>query len=517
MGKIKTHQTSNRLPGRASLLTPVLLVLGMGIGVRALMLALSHRVPLLVILGPRFHMTAVGLAVGLLLLLRASIFELRELRDGGARSSSAASLRSVFVVAILGWLLFLWLIQPFQRIWFDMVLGGAAGAWAGLLLIQRARGERHARLLRWIDILAFGICAALLSLELGLRLWATVRPAPLNATVGAGPGELVRRFRCDPGQVRFGFACNSRGFYDTEFYRNEPGDDGPLIVAIGDSFNVGTVPHAWHFTSICEELTGARIYNMGVPGIGPPEYLSLLVDEALPMDPDLILIGVFIGNDLDIDEYLADLPDAALRSWFQRDQVLLSVIPERMSRIAVERLRAERRGADVGTVQGERSVVESMDRDEAAAAFPWLTDTGLEEATLSEDAFYRLETERALATCAQVPPSFDVFCEAMLAARRAAGDTPVHVMLIPDEFQVEDDLWMRVTESAGRELDRNRPQDLLTAWLGQQGIPYLDLLPVLRRVDPQPDGRRHLYHALDTHFNARGNQVTAEALAEFLD
>ena len=61
---------------------------------------------------------------------------------------------------------------------------------------------------------------------------ATVRPVPLNATVGVGPGKLVQRFRCEPGQVRFGFACNSGGFYDTEFYRKDASDESPLIIAI---------------------------------------------------------------------------------------------------------------------------------------------------------------------------------------------------------------------------------------------------------------------------------------------
>lgn len=502
--------------GRQRVVMSVLLSIGAGLVLRALWLALTQRVALLVILGSTFHVIVTGLGLGLFALARASIGELRDPQSEQPHRGVAGPLRWAFVVAVLGWLLFVWRVQPFQRIWIDMALGGAAGAWALVLVIQRAAGGRHVRLARAIELMTFGACAAALGLELGLSLWANVRPAPINATVGAGPGELVQRFRCDPGQVRFGFACNSGGFYDTEFYRKDPADETPLIVAIGDSFNVGTVPHAWHFTSVCEQLTGAQIYNMGVPGIGPPEYLSLLVDEVLPLDPDVILVGIFVGNDLNIDDVLEGLPDAWLRRWFQRDQVLLFVIPERMSRVAEERARAQQRGANAGTVQGERATAGSMDRAQVAAAFPWLEDPALEEATLSEEAFYRIETERALDICAQVPASIDLLFESLLAMRRAAGEIPMRVMLIPDEFQVEDELWARVSERAGRELDRDRPQRLLSAWLGERGIPCLDLLPVLREVAPMTDGRRHLYHDLDTHFNARGNRATAEALADFL-
>jgi hypothetical protein len=33
---------------------------------------------------------------------------------------------------------------------------------------------------------------------------------------------------------------------------------------------------------------------------------------------------------------------------------------------------------------------------------------------------------------------------------------------------------------------------------------------------PLEDGNRHLYHLRDTHWNARGNRLAGEALAEFL-
>jgi hypothetical protein len=89
-------------------------------------------------------------------------------------------------------------------------------------------------------------------------------------------------------------------------------------------------------------------------------------------------------------------------------------------------------------------------------------------------------------------------------------------MIIPDEFQVEDELWERVSERAGRPLERDRPQALLQAWLAEEQIPHLDLLPILRAAPPLADGRRHLYHARDTHWNARGNRIAAQALADFL-
>jgi hypothetical protein len=105
----------------------------------------------------------------------------------------------------------------------------------------------------------------------------------------------------------------------------------------------------------------------------------------------------------------------------------------------------------------------------------------------------------------------------LLEMRRACGATPFGVLLIPDEFQVEDETWRLASAVPdGERFDRDQPQRVLSRWLAEQGIPCLDLLPALRAVPPMPDGRRHLYHLRDTHFNARGNAVAGHELARFL-
>ena len=94
---------------------------------------------------------------------------------------------------------------------------------------------------------------------------------------------------------------------------------------------------------------------------------------------------------------------------------------------------------------------------------------------------------------------------------------PLAVLLVPDEFQVEDELWQSVLAAPEMlQLDRDMPQRLLSAWMTEQDIEYVDLLPRLRALDPLADGRIHAYHARDTHFNARGNAVAAQGLAELV-
>jgi hypothetical protein len=381
----------------------------------------------------------------------------------------------------------------------------------GLLLVRRLR-RSHPRGLRALDLLAFSLCAAALVLELGLRAWNSYSPSPLFSRVSAGPGELVQRYRCAPGEVRFGFPCNSRGYYDGEFYAKAARAQAPLWAVVGDSFCVGAVPHAFHFTTLCEELLGAEIYNLGVAGIGPPEYAYLVAEEVAALEPDQIVLALFVGNDLTISAELG--PRASLRRWFQAEEVFLFLLPRRLTRIARERER--RGGLPVAAVQGQNEGQGATSREAAAAAFPWLLDPSLEQASLSEPTFLDLEVQRALELCAHEPVSMDLAYAALLEARAAAGPVPFAVLLIPDEFQVEDDLWHQIEQRAGRTLQRDLPQKLLGVWLAEQGIDYLDLLPVLRAVPELDDGQRHVYHLRDTHLNARGNRAVAEALAPFL-
>lgn len=71
------------------------------------------------------------------------------------------------------------------------------------------------------------------------------------------------------------------------------------IVSVGDSFTWCTiVPPAATFTAQLEMLTGETTYNLGVPSIGPYEYLEILRRFGLTLQPRLVLFNIYEGNDL---------------------------------------------------------------------------------------------------------------------------------------------------------------------------------------------------------------------------
>ena len=492
---------------------PVVVLLGLALwlSTRGLGLALENRVPLAIVLGSGFWTLVGALGSAVAAGIAALALELRRAR----RSPLLASIRLLFVVLSAAWIVFVWRVHPFERLWLDLALGAAAGAWATLLLVAPGLAAIPRPHRRAVDALVFGAALAAPLLEVSLRCWSVMRPTTLLARVDRPPSEVLERNRLPPGTVVFGFPLNAGGHNDSAFFRKRPPER--LAIAIGDSFSIGSVPRPLHFTSVCEERLGLPVYNMGAGGVGLPEYLHLLVEEALPLDPDVIVVDVFVGNDLSV--WTRPLVDVhrGLRRWLERDHVLLHLVPRRLSRIARERrLRAAADGR-VARVQGQDVAAAPGEIADLSRTFPWVEDPTLEQGTLSEEAYLRAETYHAQGTCDLDEAALSRVGELLLQMQAAAASIPLLVLIIPAEFQVEDEVWRRVEPRlSGEAHDRDRAQRLLAGWLRAQGIPHLDLLPVLRAVRPLADGRRHLYHLRDTHFNARGNRIVGEALAEFL-
>jgi hypothetical protein len=422
----------------------------------------------------------------------------RLVRRQAPRLHGLAAARLLLYAFVAGAALAVWWVYPYQGRRLLIPLGAMLGLWAVAAEIgPRLAAVFPRRLLRRCDALLLTLALLVPLAEVGLRVIAAVFPSPLFAREDSESAARIRAHRCLPGEVRYGFPCNAHGCYDEEFAPKRPGELN--VVAVGDSFGAGVVPHEFHFTTVCERLLPAcRVQNLGVPATGPAEYVQMLETIGLPLRPDLVVIGLFLGNDLE------GRSPSFLQGIFDRGSLLVCQVPWRLwmlSRTAWAESRPALRGATVPAA-------------EYAAANPWVLDPMLERPTLSDDVFLRVEAERAQLACARNDKSEAAYRHLFANLRtlqRSAGSVPLLFLLIPDEFQVEDWLWGRV---GGEELERDQPQRRVRAWLEQRGIPYVDLLPRLRAVPPLADGRRHVFHRSDTHFNTRGNRMAGEALAE---
>jgi hypothetical protein len=422
------------------------------------------------------------------------------------------TLRRAFVALIGAALLAIPAGPAYARLGVVALLGIAAITYAAQALLGPRAAARAPRLTRACGFVAFQVCATALAAELALRGFAAIRPSPLLARADQSVATNVEAARLKPGSNRFGAPLNSMGYPDTEFTARVAGER--RIAVIGDSFVVGVVPHHFHFTTECERQTGANVFALGIPGVGPCEYLHLVETELDALDVDMVVISLFVGNDFVEAEY-ASRPRSFASDWLRRENVLLFEAPRRFAAIWNE---SRGRGVLAGSSQGEREQFDRLaDPTELIARFPWLDDYRLEKDGHTRKKFAFIESMRAIATCRPNSALPTAAFQALREIRNRVGRTPFAVLVLPDEFQVEDELFAEVASSLESEqLDRDLPQRRLAEFFTREGIRYLDVLPHLRAAPREDDGKLHVYHLRDTHLNRKGNEIVGRALAEFV-
>ena len=115
------------------------------------------------------------------------------------------------------------------------------------------------------------------------------------------PDDTYMKYRGKPFMRELnGFHLNSRGYKDGEFSLKKKGIF--RIICIGDSQAYGAVPYPDCCLTILREklksiYPNSELLNMGVPAAGPVDYLSLLINEGLDLQPDLVLIFLYCGDD----------------------------------------------------------------------------------------------------------------------------------------------------------------------------------------------------------------------------
>lgn len=303
--------------------------------------------------------------------------------------------------------------------------------------------------------------------------------------------DSYNRFRVKPGSDFYGFHVNSRGFLDTEF--SAPGSGSFRVVALGDSFAFGVVPYESNYLTLLEhDLDRARprveVFNMGIPRTAPTDYVSLLLDEGLALEPDLVLVSFYIGNDL-IETYRS-----LHREWS---------LVERSHVISLLRFALRlRKTTEWGAIHNRRHY-----SDDAP--------------TFSRSKHLAILAGRATIYTAGWEGFDESVDEAVAAIDRMAAlcrrrGIQLTVILIPEETQLDPELQAAVIASSellrGRTMDFQQPNQALCERMNALGVPILDLYPAFATASVS----ERLYKPLDTHWNIAGNRLAATEIAEFL-
>ena len=336
--------------------------------------------------------------------------------------------------------------------------------------------------------------------EAALRTWGSSEAAP--AFQGLFTGDPAAGYRLQPGaRVRFTtsesdatISINSAGVRDEEEIGAKPPGEKRIAI-LGDSLVLSVqVPFAQTFGEQLEQRLNAsgtsqtryRVINAGVQGYGPVEELLFYRNVVRQLQPDLVLVTVFVGNDA--EEALASQPKLAPGG---ASQILRESI--------VTRLRRTVRRSMVLQILRLRFVA-ATDRFRGLKERP--------EPPLQSYAARPAERIPRGMTLAR-----DAIAEIAAEAERAGARTAI--VLMPARFQVDDADYGRLKEavaSAGGELVRDGATERFSNELSGLRLPITDLLPALRGALPGPD----LFFQENVHLTPRGHVVVADHLARFL-
>lgn len=385
-------------------------------------------------------------------------------------------------------------------------------------------------IMRKLALICVGLVLGLALAEGLLRLYMVLVPDPPTSPYVRDPHagyrlrpSPPRDYSDEPGN----HYINKLGFRD----REHPVAKAPKtyrILGIGDSFIYGAVPIEENFLRVAEAKMADRLSGdslrvemvlMGLGGYSTENEVGLLRSLGLSLDPDLVILNFFVGNDvtgipirgkvfrgrLYYQGSAKPLVHLLRRSWLflLAEKVFLTRIRVAILRGRLQGPQKTQRQARSRTIREEEAPAASLSHHAIALSYLYIQAKRLPAYLRHPDGMMRKLWREAEGYLLE----FDAAC-------RKAG-VPWILHIIPAEVQV--DLQVRRSVLEGLSLsedlyDFDAPQRRLHAFAKAHGINILDPLPRLRNLH-RPEAR--LYVLNDTHWNARGNRVAGEMLANF--
>ena len=385
---------------------------------------------------------------------------------------------------------------------------------------------------RWVGrvlILVFALLLPILALEVALRVVGPIVPGNYRTGSFQAAHPVYGRFHLPnfDGWVRNDefiahMKTNSMGLRDDEVVVPKPPGTFRVLV-LGDSFvQASQVSVGQPFTEVLERaLNGAHqqgggptrydVVNAGVGGWGPGEEYLWLKNEGLRLQPDVVVLQLYLGNDvsdsgckiLGQDEY-----KHKVCFYFDKSGRLYQDELRPRPQQPYDAIRSPLRNHSMLFNVIETGVFEKLDsgtRDQGPAS-NWKSNMGVY--AKSPPRSERDDWEEAWQVAGALVGE-------MKRETEASGARFV-LTAVPSVYQVYRDEWdQAVAENKLRpeQWDLERPNQRLGEVAARLGATYFDLGPAFR--EEAATSPRLFYH-FDRHFTPAGHAVVARHLEHFL-
>ena len=391
---------------------------------------------------------------------------------------------------------------------------------------------RHRAAVLWSSRLlavVLGIVLPLLVLEVAIRLFGPILPGNYDTGAYLVRDAALGHFHVPnfDGWIKAPeftthVVINAHGLRDRrQSYEKPPGTF--RIVLLGDSYVEAVQVQQWE--GVAERLEAAlnqdaarpvEVVNAGVAAYGTGQEYLLLDQIGRQLQPDLVVLLFYVGNDVTNNDYRLELWDSnlalALKPYYDlRDDGSLRFIPgppPRPRRGLADLLRTCCRLYNVIETGVFNKLNQNYPREQLEAIGGLRTPiTGL----------YDVQPEGEWLRAWRIS-------EALLAQTRdraAELGAPLVVVGAPEWLALEPAVWRdelqrsnpRSSRIASGHLQIDAPTRQLGAIAARLGVPFIDLLPPFQRdaADGVP-----LYFSFDKHWTPAGHAAAARAIRQGL-
>jgi len=379
------------------------------------------------------------------------------------------------------------------------------------------------RLRRWIQnivLILIGVALAAALLEGVFRLFPNLIPdgraravdlGKVKFTVGIGDLFVYRNGVIAPPPNPYDVLSEHTLKWDDDGFRvpAKPADHYDII-ALGDSYTEAANT-ALPWSDVLAQQIGQPVRNMGFRGYGPVEESIVLKNYGMKLNPKLIIVGFFEGN---------DLPDAD--SSQSRNNFILPKVA-RQSVPAFDPSKTIWQTDKQGPFQFPvRVSINDVTRDMAFldTYLSWLNgdyNTFANSGTLSNVGQIWQEMKQtagnACVVVAYFPSTPHIYAPYIVPEDRAKLMSTVYYLSIPQPgvpIQLTN-IGSSTYEQTMARLDNQR--DAMAKLAEAQGVPFIDLTPAFQKAAASG---QFLYYNYDTHWNQAGHNLAGQTIAAYL-
>jgi len=291
---------------------------------------------------------------------------------------------------------------------------------------------------------------------------------------------------------------NSKGLRDVEKPYKKNGKI--RILGLGDSFVFGHgVEFEESFLTILEKKLqnkndSIEIIKAGAPGIGPQTYYSILQEEGIKYNPDLVLVNIFVGNDIyDIrlpavnnsNDTVKTQPEqknkivpqekpkgTPVKNFLRKNVHLYSFVVDRLKSIPSIRHKLQEMNIASGMIGSY--IIDILKKD------------------YSDE--YKAKWDEMFNTLSRMKEITDNLVIVIIPTREQVDPVRLEKALKQLDYKKED-------------IDIYHPNNLIKDYCKENNILCIDLLPKFQQSTQQP-----LYFEIDPHFNTEGHKLAAEII-----